>query len=270
MTTLYIKTHNKTGLKYFGKTSKTGKDFEKYLGSGLIWTYHIKKYGNDISTEILAQFDETNTLEKEKLIQCALNFSYINDIVNSNIWANLKFENGLDGAVIGTKLSLETKLKIGKKSKGRKHKLETILNISKNGIKNSYWRGKSLPTEMKQKISNSTKKAMTKEIKNIISMHAKLKIGEKNSFFGKHHTEDSKRKISLKNKNPSEETRLKMRLAKVGSTGNKGTVYEIITCPHCGKKGGGGNMKRYHFDECKYKPNLNHPSDTSPLGIFVG
>jgi len=26
-----------------------------------------------------------------------------------------------------------------------------------------------------------------------------------------------------------------------------------ITCPHCGISGGGGNMTRYHFDNCKHK-----------------
>jgi hypothetical protein len=28
---------------------------------------------------------------------------------------------------------------------------------------------------------------------------------------------------------------------------------EIVTCPHCGVSGGGGNMRRYHFDKCKSK-----------------
>jgi hypothetical protein len=28
---------------------------------------------------------------------------------------------------------------------------------------------------------------------------------------------------------------------------------KIIECPHCNLKGGGGNMKRYHFDNCKTK-----------------
>ena len=27
---------------------------------------------------------------------------------------------------------------------------------------------------------------------------------------------------------------------------------QIVVCPHCGKKGGGGNMRRYHFNNCKY------------------
>lgn len=26
---------------------------------------------------------------------------------------------------------------------------------------------------------------------------------------------------------------------------------KIVTCPHCNLEGGGGNMKRYHFDNCK-------------------
>jgi group I intron endonuclease len=28
---------------------------------------------------------------------------------------------------------------------------------------------------------------------------------------------------------------------------------EIVECPHCGLKGGGGNMTRYHFNKCKDK-----------------
>jgi group I intron endonuclease len=25
---------------------------------------------------------------------------------------------------------------------------------------------------------------------------------------------------------------------------------QVLTCPHCGTQGGGGNMRRYHFDNC--------------------
>jgi group I intron endonuclease len=28
---------------------------------------------------------------------------------------------------------------------------------------------------------------------------------------------------------------------------------QVVTCPHCGLAGGGGNMRRYHFDKCKGK-----------------
>ena len=26
---------------------------------------------------------------------------------------------------------------------------------------------------------------------------------------------------------------------------------EVVECPHCGKTGGGGNMRRYHFNKCR-------------------
>ena len=29
---------------------------------------------------------------------------------------------------------------------------------------------------------------------------------------------------------------------------------EVVQCPHCAVSGGGGNMRRYHFDHCKAKP----------------
>jgi hypothetical protein len=29
--------------------------------------------------------------------------------------------------------------------------------------------------------------------------------------------------------------------------------HKLKTCPHCGTTGGGGNMKRYHFDNCKLR-----------------
>lgn len=31
----------------------------------------------------------------------------------------------------------------------------------------------------------------------------------------------------------------------------RGKKYAIVCCPHCGKEGSGGNMTRFHFDNCK-------------------
>jgi len=33
----------------------------------------------------------------------------------------------------------------------------------------------------------------------------------------------------------------------------RGKIRRKETCPHCGKQGGEGIMKRWHFDNCKYK-----------------
>lgn len=94
MIILYIKTHNTTGLKYFGKTTRNNP--EKYNGSGIYWKRHIKKYGNDVTTTIFGKFDDIDLC-----MATALKFSIDNDIINSTKWANLRNENGLDGAPIG-------------------------------------------------------------------------------------------------------------------------------------------------------------------------
>jgi hypothetical protein len=87
-TYLYIKTHNTTKLKYFGKTIY---DPFKYKGSGSYWTRHIKKHGYNISTEILGLY-----YDKETCLLAAKEFSINNNIVESPEWANLRIEE-LDG-----------------------------------------------------------------------------------------------------------------------------------------------------------------------------
>jgi hypothetical protein len=86
---LYIKTHNKTGLKYLGKTIR---DPYKYKGSGKRWTEHIKKHGYDVTTEILGTFS-TN----EELKNFSIPLSEKLNIVESIEWANLKPESGDGG-----------------------------------------------------------------------------------------------------------------------------------------------------------------------------
>jgi hypothetical protein len=113
MITLYIKTHNKTGLKYFGKTTKN--NIFKYRGSGKYWLRHIKKYGNDVTTEIIKIFDN-----EENCKQFAIDFSIKNNIVESKEWANLRMENGLDGAPVGNTFSKETLMKMSEAKKGKK------------------------------------------------------------------------------------------------------------------------------------------------------
>jgi hypothetical protein len=97
-TFLYIKQHNVTGLKYFGKT--VNKNPYKYKGSGKVWTRHINKHGNNVTTVWVQLF--TN---KGKLVKYATTFSKDNNIVESTAWANLKQEDGLwGGGVKGIKI----------------------------------------------------------------------------------------------------------------------------------------------------------------------
>ena len=87
---LYVKTHNKTGLKYLGKT--TSKDPHKYKGSGLRWEKHLKVHGSDYTTEIIFQSDDPDEITK-----MGLYYSKLWDVVNDDRWANLKEESGEGG-----------------------------------------------------------------------------------------------------------------------------------------------------------------------------
>ena len=133
-TYLYIKQHNITGLKYFGKTVKT--NVLNYKGSGKLWSRHLKKHGNNISTIWYQLFED-----KEELIAYAIKFSIEHDIVNSNDWANLKIEDGLcGGGVKGIKLrpmnpehkaKLSESVKQAYAKKGCKIKDKTLPKIKK-------------------------------------------------------------------------------------------------------------------------------------------
>ena len=105
--------------------------------------------------------------------------------------------------------------------------------------------------------------------------------GEKNHNYGKHHSAEHKKKLSVSQmgKTISPETRAKMSEAAMGKIispetrkklsaagmdrthspetrqkigeSNKGKIYERITCPHCSKIGGNNIMKRWHFANCR-------------------
>jgi hypothetical protein len=120
-TYLYIKIHNKTGLKYFGKT--ISKYPEKYKGSGTYWKRHLKVYGNDVRTEIIGYFDD-----KIWCLFYATEFSYINDIVHNKEWANLKIEY-LDGGWDHITKEHQQKAQETRESKTDEEK--TLINMKK-------------------------------------------------------------------------------------------------------------------------------------------
>lgn len=89
---LYIAKHNKTSMQYFGKTTRfSSEDIldNKYIGSGKNWLEHIKEFGADISMQIYWEGLE------EDVYPVASKFSNVNNIVESDIWANMIPETGL-------------------------------------------------------------------------------------------------------------------------------------------------------------------------------
>lgn len=110
------------------------------------------------------------------------------------------------------------------------------------------------------------------ETKNIISEHSKnrsLKTRKKLSEAGKKRVQSDsckeKMRIIAKNRPPmSEYTRTKISIAQTGKTCSEKTKIKMseikkgipkpkIQCPHCGLIGGVPQLKRYHFDNCKFK-----------------
>lgn len=88
-TYLYLKTHNKTGLKYLGKTVT---DPYTYLGSGKRWRRHLAKHGNDITTEVLLETEDT-----QELATVGLYYSNLWNVVEDQSFANMRPETGDGG-----------------------------------------------------------------------------------------------------------------------------------------------------------------------------
>lgn len=190
---LYVKNHNKTGLKYFGKTTKS--DPHKYTGSGVYWKRHLSKHGNDYTTEIIAKFDDE--------VQCqefALNFSKQNDIVESNLWANLQEENGMDGSPkghAGHKFTVE--------------QLEKLSNISKTRWKDPQFRETMVEKQKeswtdRRREEQSKQRTGTKRPDHAEKLRGR-KLNEGHPFLIGGKTDDHKHKISeaLKGKPKSDQ-----------------------------------------------------------------
>lgn len=122
---LYVKTHNKTGLKYLGKTVQ---DPFKYKGSGKRWRNHIKVHGDDVTTEILLITESV-----EELKETGKFFSKIFHVKSSSDWANIKDEEG-DGGDYWSNLERppETKQKIKLSLTGRTRNEETKAKIKQS------------------------------------------------------------------------------------------------------------------------------------------
>jgi hypothetical protein len=182
---LYLKTHNKTGLKYFGMTKQ---DPNNYMGSGKRWRNHLSKHGNNVNTEIIFQSED-----KQEISDVGVFYSKMWNIVESGEFANLKIEEG-DGGDTSKFINYEdpvmrkrisdakkgSKPTSGSFKKGSKQVKELALKANKrkkemreNG-ENKHWKSSSGSLKGKQTTSTLGHK-----------WYRNVKTGEKSMFINK-------------------------------------------------------------------------------------
>lgn len=224
-TYLYIKTHNVTGLKYFGKTIHA--DVHKYRGSGVRWLNHIRIHGYDVTTEIVGYFED-----KEECISFAIDFSRRNNIIKSRDWANLIEENGTDSigkGMIVTDAFRENMSRINKE------RLEKGTHpFFKNGISNSKMRVENGTHHFlggaiqRERVNNGTHHLLSGEIQRNAALR-KMDTFNFSEFFT-----DCNLKMLRDGTHPSQ-------------------VKKV--CEYCHLEVNSSNYIRWHGDNCKLKLN---------------
>jgi hypothetical protein len=140
---LYIKTHKKTGLKYFGYTKQ---DPHIYPGSGTDWKIHLKKHGYQVHTEVLLQTTNKNEIVSWGILYSSKwNIVSAQDDFGNKIWANKIPETGSGaGRKIGSIMRPESKELIRAKAVGRKQSNECIEKRRLKMLGKTVWnKGKS-------------------------------------------------------------------------------------------------------------------------------
>jgi hypothetical protein len=233
------------GIKYLCKS--TGKNFEKYKGSGIYWKNIVKKYGKkNVKTIWVSDWFYC----PHHIQEFALMYSEYNQVVESDEWANLRPENGLDGGICRklreTNSVLQTKVQREKVENGTHPFLdgtvarETQLQRVKDGTHT--FLGGNIQREAQQKIvaagehhfqdSEWHRESVQKQLSNgnhasqkkICCIHCRKEVDSAN--FSKHHGDNCK-------------------LVK---------AKPIIRCEHCGTEvTNKTNYIRYHGDNCKSK-----------------
>ena len=213
-TWLYIKRHRKTNLRYFGKTIR---DPNKYNGSGKYWISHLKTHGRDVETLWCGLF-----INEDELVEFATSFSKENDIVESinkdgrKIWANVVPEDGKQG--------------------GQNAGMPNPMKGMPTG-RPCVWKGKPRPEHAALMKGRKQSKEHVKKRAESLSKHKRTKEHSNNISKSKKGIPNPKLSAALKGK-PNK---------------NKGKQLKVYPCAHCGFETTGGNLKRWHNDNCKLK-----------------
>jgi len=139
-----------------------------------------------------------------------------------------------------------------------------LRNLTDGGEGGGYGRVVTEQQKLRSSKANRGQKRSKQTCQNISEALLKADIsGENNSFFNKKHTAATKKLMSDKKKGKTWEEIFGVAGARKKREVNarqKGTVrgpFELVKCPHCEKTGGKPVMKRWHFDNCKFKSSAD-------------
>ncbi len=105
---------------------------------------------------------------------------------------------------------------------------------------------------LKMKNSSKLKMSISRTGK-ICSKKTKEKLKKANT--GRRISEETRNKISKSTKGIKKISEEQKKKISQSLKGKKKNMKQMI-CPHCGKEGKGGNMTRYHFDNCMKKDQM--------------
>ena len=240
---IYKRENNINGKKYIGQTIDIVSRNKKWENlntpySGIYINNARKKYGiSSFSFEILEEINvDDESILKEKLNE--LEIKYIKKF-NSFGKNGYNMTSGGNNTILPDKKFLIRNKKISESLKGKPRKGIPHNELWKKHIGDGN-RGKKLSEEHKNKLSESHKNF----------------VGDKASFYGKHHTEESKRKISENNKSSRAIVQLDLNgneikeYKSIKEASNSGFCYQSIfrCCNDIRKTCGGFKWKYKNID----------------------
>lgn len=245
-TYLYVKVHNKTGMRYFGKTISNPYT---YKGSGTLWIRHINKYGNDVTTHVIGFFDN-----KDQLTEAAVTFSRENNIVDDESWANLMIEAGTGPAEYSAQ-TIEQK-----REYMREHNPMYLPDVRKKH--KSIMRDPDRCAEISYRMTGSRNPNFgntgpngykhTDQIKQEISLRMTENNPMSSSEVRDRHRismQDPERRLAASKRmienNPAKDEAVRNKISSAVRAQPK------KTCPHCKKDIDCRNFARYHGAKCK-------------------
>lgn len=290
--TVYKVTNVINSKEYIG-IHATENPYDDYLGSGVRIKLALKKYGKEnFKKEILFVFDNPeDMIAKEAEL---VNEEYVKrddtyNLVSGGIYRDYTSEETINKIRLAATLQFsdpENRRKMSEIAKSRM--TEDMKNIISNTLKIHYKnnpqavkdisdRAKNRSDESLARLSTSLKEYYKSNPGKIKEMSDRNRIltkelwknedyrrkvienlpdisGKNNPMWGKTLSPEHRQKISEANmcKIFDDEYRRKI------SEGRRGVIMASIKCPHCDKVGKLNLMKRWHFDNCKFKDVLNN------------